>query len=150
MNIKKSILVRVRVAFLAIVVFAICVAAKVGHIQFVEGEKWAKMEEEIMFDYKTVKATRGNIYSDNGSLLVTSLPFYKVAIDPTLAKTEIFNKGIDSLSMLLSRYYKDKSATDYKRMLKDARASRKQYLIINRKQINYQTKKEMSTWPILR
>jgi len=150
MNIKKSILVRVRVAFLAIVVFAICVAAKVSHIQFVEGEKWAKMEEEVMFDYKTVKATRGNIYSDNGSLLVTSLPFYKVAIDPTLAKTEVFNKGIDSLSMLLARYYKDRSATDYKRMLKDARASRKQYFIINRKQINYQQKKEMSTWPILR
>ncbi|PZR40404.1 MAG: cell division protein [Azospira oryzae] len=150
MNIKKSILVRVRVAFLAIVVFAICVAAKVGHIQFVEGEKWAKMEEEIMFDYKTVKATRGNIYSDNGSLLVTSLPFYKVAIDPTLAKEDVFKKGIDSLAMLLSRYYKDKSTVEYRRMLLDARASRKQYVIINRKQINYQTKKEMSSWPIFR
>lgn len=150
MNIKKSILVRVRVAFLAIVIFAICVAGKVGHIQLVEGEKWAKMEEEIMFDYKKVKATRGNIYSDNGSLLVTSLPFYKVAIDPTLVKEEVFKKGIDSLAMLLSRYYKDKSEVEYRRMLKDARASRKQYLIINRKQINYQTKKEMSTWPIFR
>lgn len=150
MNIKKSILIRVRIAFLAIVLFAICVAAKVGHIQFVEGEKWAKMEEEIMFDYKKVKATRGNIYSDNGSLLVTSLPFYKVAMDPTLAKPEVFNKGIDSLSMLLSRYYKDKSSTEYRRMLKDARAARKQYIVLNRKQINYQQKKEMLTWPILR
>ncbi|HEY5824134.1 MAG TPA: cell division protein, partial [Cyclobacteriaceae bacterium] len=145
MNIKKSILVRVRVAFLAIVVFAICVAAKTGHIQFAEGEKWAKMAEETMFDYKTVKATRGNIYSDNGSLLVTSLPFYKVAIDPTLAKKEIFDKGIDSLSMLLSRYYKDKSTSEYKQMLRDARATNKQYITINRKQINYQQKKEMST-----
>jgi cell division protein FtsI (penicillin-binding protein 3) len=150
MNIKKSILVRVRIAFLGIVVFAICVAAKIGHIQIVEGEKWTKMAEEIMFDYKIVKATRGNIYSDNGSLLATDLPFYKVAIDPTLAKKEIFDQGIDSLSMLLSRYYKDKSSTDYKQMLKDARSTGKQYLIVNRKQINYQTKKEMQTWPIFR
>jgi cell division protein FtsI (penicillin-binding protein 3) len=150
MNIKKSILVRVRVAFLAIVVFAICVAAKTGHIQFAEGEKWAKMAEETMFDYKTVKATRGNIYSDNGSLLVTSLPFYKVAIDPTLAKKEVFDKGLDSLAMLLSRYYKDRSTSEYKQMLRDARATNKQYIIINRKQINYQTKKEMSSWPIFR
>ncbi len=150
MNIKKSILIRVRVAFLAIVVFAICVAAKTGHIQFAEGEKWAKMAEETMFDYKTVKATRGNIYSDNGSLLVTSLPFYKVAIDPTLAKDEIFKKGIDSLAMLLSQYYKDKSTSEYKQMLKDARATNKQYITINRKQINYQQKKEMSGWPIFR
>lgn len=150
MNIKKSILVRVRIAFLGVLIFAICVAAKTGHIQIGEGEKWSKMAEEIMFDYKTVKATRGNIYSDNGSLLVTSLPFYKVAMDPTLAKSDIFNKGVDSLAMMLSHYYKDKSTSEYKQMLKDARATNKQYITLNRKQINYQAKKEMSNWPIFR
>ncbi len=150
MNIKKSILVRVRVAFLCVMVFAVCVAAKIGHIQFVEGDKWEKMSEEINFDYKKVKATRGNIYSDNGSLLATSLPFYKVAIDPTLAKPEVFKSGIDSLSLLLARYYRDKSSIEYKQMLKDARASGRQYIVINRKQINYQTKKEMMNWPIFR
>jgi len=150
MNIKKSILVRVRVAFLCVVVFALCISAKIGHIQFVEGDKWAKMSEEINFDYKKVKATRGNIYSDNGSLLATDLPFYRVAIDPTLAKDEVFKKGIDSLSMMLSRYYKDKSAKEYKEMLKDARSTGKQYVTINRKQINYIAKKEMTRWPIFR
>ncbi len=150
MNIKKSILIRVRIAFLCVVVFALCVGAKIGHIQFIEGDEWRKMSEEINFDYKKVKATRGNIYSDNGSLLATSLPFYKVAIDPTLPKDEIFKKGIDSLAMMLSRYYKDRSATDYKQMLKDARATGKQYVVINRKQINYQAKKDMTTWPIFR
>jgi len=149
-NIKKSILIRVRLAFLAVVVFAVCVAAKVGHIQFVEGDKWVKMGNDISFDYKKVKATRGNIYSDNGSLLATSLPFYKVAMDPTLVKDDVFKEGIDSLSYLLSRYYKDRSATDYKRMIRDARETNKQYLVINRKQINYQVKKEMSSWPIFR
>lgn len=149
-NIKKSILIRVRVAFLAVVIFAVCVAAKVGHIQFVEGEKWIRMGNEISFDYKKIKATRGNIYSDNGSLLATSLPFYKVAMDPTLVKDETFKGGIDSLSYLLSRYYKDRSATDYKRMIRDARETGKQYLTINRKQINYQAKKEMASWPIFR
>jgi cell division protein FtsI (penicillin-binding protein 3) len=132
------------------VVFALCVGAKIGHIQLVEGDEWRKMSEEINFDYKKVKATRGNIYSDNGSLLATSLPFYKVAIDPTLAKDEIFRKGIDSLALLLSRYYRDRSATDYKQLLKDARATGKQYIVLNRKQINYQTKKEMTKWPIFR
>lgn len=149
-NIKKSILVRVRVAFLCVLIFAVCVAAKIGHIQLVEGDKWAKLSEEINFDYKRVKATRGNIYSDNGSLLATSLPFYKVAIDPTLAKSETFKAGVDSLSYLLARYYKDRPSSEYKQMLKDARAAGKQYIVLNRKQINYQTKKEMMTWPIFR
>ncbi|MGC4021355.1 MAG: penicillin-binding transpeptidase domain-containing protein [Cyclobacteriaceae bacterium] len=150
MNIKKSILIRVRLAFLGILVFAICVAAKVGHIQMVEGSKWTKMAEEIMFDYKKVAATRGNIYSDNGSLLATSLPFYKVAMDPTLAKDEVFKKGVDSLAIHLSGFYNDRSKDEYKRMLIDARASGKQYITINRKQINYQSKKEMTAWPIFR
>lgn len=150
MNIKKSILLRVRVAFLFVLLFAIAVVVKTGHIQFVEGEKWAKMGERISFDYKRVKATRGNIYSDNGSLLATSLPFYKIAFDATLPKDEVFNKGIDSLAYHLSVFFKDRSQKDYKRLLKDARSSNKQYIILSRKQIDYQDKKVMMTWPIFR
>lgn len=119
-------------------------------MQFVEGEKWAKMGERISFDYKRVKATRGNIYSDNGSLLATSLPFYKVAFDATLPKEEIFRKGLDSLAYHLSRFFKDKSQVDYRRMLKDARAQNKRYIVLNRKQIDYQDKKSMMSWPIFR
>ena len=93
MNIKRSILLRVRVAFLFVVLFAIAVVVKTGHIHFVQGKKWAEMGERISFDNKRVKATRGNIYSDNGSLLATSLPFYKIAFDATLPKDEIFKKA---------------------------------------------------------
>jgi cell division protein FtsI (penicillin-binding protein 3) len=149
-NIKKSILLRVRVAFLFVVIFALAIIAKIGHIQFVQGEKWSAMGERISFDYKRVKATRGNIYSDNGSLLATSLPFYKIAFDATLPTDEVFNKGVDSLAWNLSNFFKDKSARDYKEMLIDARATGKQYIVLNRKQINYQDKKKMTSWPIFR
>ncbi|MBT1704146.1 penicillin-binding protein [Chryseosolibacter indicus] len=150
MNIKKSILLRVRVAFLFVLLFAIAIVVKIGHIQFAEGEKWAAMGERISFDYKRVKATRGNIYSDNGSLLATSLPFYKVAFDATLAKEEVFKKGVDSLAWHLAKFFRDKSAKDYRRMLIDARETGKQYIVLNRKQIDYQDKKVMMNWPIFR
>jgi len=149
-NIKKDILIRVRIASLGVGFFALCIAMQIGNIQWLQGEEWRKMEEETTFDYKKVKATRGNILSDNGSLLATSLPFYKVAVDPTLAKEEVFKKGIDSLSYLLARFYGDKSALDYKRMLKDARSLGKQYIIINRKLINFHQKKAMKNWPVFR
>src|SRR5688500_10058369 len=121
--------------------FAIAIVAKVGHIQFAEGKKWADMGERISFDYKRVKATRGNIYSDNGSLLATSLPFYKVAFDATLPKDEIFKKGIDSLAWHLATFFKDKSQKDYTQMLIDARETGKQYIVLSRKRIDYQEKK---------
>src|SRR5688572_11819264 len=130
--------------------FAIAVIGKIGHLQFVEGQKWAAMGERISFDYKRVKATRGNIYSDNGSLLATSLPFYRMAFDATQPKDDIFKKHVDSLAWHLSHFFKDKSQKEYVQMLKDARATGKQYIIINRKQIDFQDKKKMMTWPIFR
>lgn len=150
MNIKKSILLRVRVAFLFVMLFAVGVIAKIGHIQFVEGEEWAAKGESISFDYKRVKATRGNIYSDNGSLLATSLPFYKIAFDATIARDEVFRKGVDSLAWHLAVFFKDKSQKDYRRMLIDARETGKQYIILNRKKIDYQEKKIMMGWPVMR
>jgi cell division protein FtsI (penicillin-binding protein 3) len=130
--------------------FAIAVIAKIGHLQFVEGKKWAAMGERISFDYKRVKATRGNIYSDNGSLLATSLPFYKIAFDATLPKDQVFKEGVDSLAWHLAKFFKDKSQTDYKQMLINARVTGKQYIVLNRIQIDYQDKKNMMSWPIFR
>lgn len=116
----------------------------------VEGERWAAMGERITFDYKRVKATRGNIYSDNGSLLATSLPFYKIAFDATIPTDEVFKAGVDSLAYHLSRFFKDRSQKEYKRFLIDARETGKQYVVVNRRKVDYQEKKMMMKWPIFR
>jgi cell division protein FtsI (penicillin-binding protein 3) len=150
MNIKKSILLRVRIAFLAVLLVAVAVGAQISRIQFVQGEYWTKEGEDITFRYRKVKATRGNIYSDNGSLLATSLPFYRVGFDATLPSDKVFSEGVDSLALLLSRHFKDKSAVEYKRMMKDARGGRRQFIFLSREQIDFQEKKEMSQWPIFR
>ncbi len=126
------------------------VAYKASRIQFSEGDKWKEIADQISFKTRTVKATRGNIYSDNGSLLATDLPFYKVAFDATQSSEEVFSRGVDSLAIYLSGYFGDRSTKAYKQLLKNARASKRQYLILNRKQVGYQQKKVMSEWPIFR
>ena len=130
--------------------FSIAIVVKIGHVQIVEGKKWADMGERISFAHKRVKATRGNIYSDNGSLLATDLPFYKIAFDATQPKDEIFKEGVDSLAYHLATFFKDRSQRDYRQMLIDARASGKQYIVLSRKQIDFQDKKAMMEWPIFR
>jgi cell division protein FtsI (penicillin-binding protein 3) len=149
-NIKRSIVLRVRIAFLLVFLLAALIVYRLAHLQFVENEKWAAKAESLNFQYKEVKATRGNIYAADGSLLATSLPFYRVVLDPMVVKEEAFRAGLDSLSFLLSSFYKDKSALAYKKMIADARSSGKRYLIINRRQINYQEMHEMAQWPIFR
>ncbi len=150
MNIKRSILLRARVAFLLVLVFAIAIMVKVSMIQFSEGEQWSRIAEQISYQTRVVKATRGNIYSDNGSLLATSLPFYEIGFDATRATDEIFDKGLDSLALLLSRHFGDYSAKSYARKLKDARSTGRQYILLNRELIGYQDKKKMEQWPIFR
>ncbi|MEQ8927494.1 MAG: penicillin-binding protein [Fulvivirga sp.] len=150
MNIKKSILLRVRIAFLLVFVFAAAVAVKVGRIQFFEGDKWKELSNQMSFQYRPVKATRGNIYSDNGSLLATSLPFYKVAFDATIASDELFVAGLDSLSLKLSKFFGSKSAEAYKRELRNAREANRQYTVLSNRTIGYQEKKMLEEWPIFR
>ena len=150
MNIKRSIVLRVRVVFILVALVACAIPYKVAVVQLKEGEKWRAKAEQVNFQYREVPATRGNIYASDGSLLATSLPFYRVAIDPTMAKNAKFKSGIDSLAQKLSGYYKDKSATAYKRMIQDARGDKKRYLVLNRKQIGYQDMQKMTTWPLFR
>jgi len=77
------------VVFILIALAAAAIPYRIGQLQFKEGDQWRKKAETINFQYREVPATRGNIYAGDGSLLATSLPFYRVAIDPTIAK-EIF------------------------------------------------------------
>ncbi|WP_026463780.1 penicillin-binding protein [Adhaeribacter aquaticus] len=149
-NIKKSIVTRVRVAFLVICLFACAIVAKVIRIQLFEGEKWAQIAKESRIVYQPVYATRGNILSDNESIMATSLPFYRVAFDATICDEKLFNQKIDSLAMLLSRFYQDKPAKEYYRKIKNARLAKRRYLRLHSHQINYQEKKMMANWPIFR
>jgi cell division protein FtsI (penicillin-binding protein 3) len=123
---------------------------KTAHIQVAEGKKWHALAEQISYKNQVIKATRGNIYSDNGSLLATSLPFYKVGFDATMASDESFNNGLDSLALLLSRHFGDMSRESYKRKLKNARKEGRQYILVSRQQVGYQDKKKMESWPIFR
>ncbi|WP_026947678.1 penicillin-binding protein [Algoriphagus marincola] len=150
MNIKRSIVLRVRVVFILIALATAAIPLRIVKIQVEEGDKWHEKAQTINFQYREVPATRGNIYAGDGSLLATSLPFYRVALDPTMAKKALFDSGIDSLANNLSAYYRDKSAKAYKRMIMDARLEKKRYIVLNRRQVGYQDMQKMAEWPIFR
>ena len=152
-SVKKSIVTRVRLAFLGVAVFSAAIFWKATKIQFQEGAKWRALEQERRISYQPVSATRGNIYSDNESIMATSLPFYRVAWDPGVVEDEVFRAGVDSLAWHLSRFFGDRSAQDYRRRLVNAHNSRDpqiRYLRLNSRQINFQDKKMMANWPVFR
>ena len=150
MSIKRDIVLRVRIAFLLTFLVAGAVIFRIAKVQYVEGDKWRSMGETLGMQVMNVKATRGNIYADDGSLLATSLPFYRLAIDPYLPSNGLYKNNLDSLCYLLSRYYGDLTPTQYKRKIDDARRKGRRYLTLNRQEIGYQDKKNMENWPLFR
>jgi cell division protein FtsI (penicillin-binding protein 3) len=150
MNIKRSILLRVRAAFLVVAAFSSLIMWRIGQVQFQQGEQWKELAEKSAVRYREVPAMRGHIYAADGSLLATSLPFYKMAIDATVADDQVWAKGLDSLALLLSRHFKDAPTATYKRKLQQARQENRQYMVINSQTIDYQSMKRMSDWPIVR
>lgn len=150
MSIKKDILLRVRLAFLLVFLFSLAIVFRMVEIQFVEGDKWREMARETQLQYRKIPAVRGNIYAEDGSLLATSLPFYRLAFDPQVYDNALMDEKIDSLSVLLSGFFRDHTPVEYKRRVLNARAQERRYIILNRRKINYLEKKEMENWPIFR
>ncbi|WP_210520864.1 penicillin-binding protein [Hymenobacter terricola] len=149
-SVKKSIVTRVRLAFLGVAVFSGAIFWKATKIQFQEGNKWRALEQERRISYQSVPATRGNIYSDNESIMATSLPFYRVAWDPGVVEDGAFKTGVDSLAWHLSHFFGDRSMQEYKRRLNNAHESKVRYIRLNSRQINFQEKKMLAAWPIFR
>ena len=150
MNIKNSILLRVRVAFLLALIFTGLLVFRIVQLQLIDGPKWLALAKDVSVQYRSVPAVRGNIYSDNGSLLATSLPHYRVAFDPRVASKDLYNKHIDSLCLLLSQHFKNQGAAAYRRKIDQARQKGKRYLLLNSNKIDHLQKKEMETWPLFR
>jgi len=150
MNIKKEILLRVKVAFVVVIIISLGIVYSIFYLQFTEGEFWKSKSENINFKYEKIKASRGNILSDDGSILATSLPFYKVALDPSIPNKSLLENDLDSLALLLSSFFKDKSKSDYRNNILNARKNNRRYLLLNRKKIGYQEKKILTKWPIFR
>ncbi|MEQ9021412.1 MAG: hypothetical protein RLN82_01460, partial [Pseudomonadales bacterium] len=94
MSIKRDIVLRVRIAFILTFLVAGAVVLRIAKIQFIEGEEWRSLGETLGMQVMNVKATRGNIYADDGSLLATSLPFYRLAIDPYLPTNGLYKNNI--------------------------------------------------------
>ena len=146
----KEILLRARIMLLSVMIFMVAIIIKIINVQYFEGSKWRDIAKQSQLEYKPILASRGNIYSDDGALLATSLPFYAVALDPTIVSEEDFQQGIEILSQKLSDFYEDRPAEYYKNRIIEARKKKRKYLLLNAKYITYEEKKNMLQWPIFK
>ncbi|GAA4328079.1 penicillin-binding protein [Mucilaginibacter gynuensis] len=108
------------------------------------------MSDSLSIRYVDVEASRGNIFSVDGSLLATSVPEYELRMDMLAGGIEddkIFYEKVDSLGAKLAGFFGDKSARDYSRRLREARKDKERYYLVKRK-VTYQQLKKIRKFPM--
>jgi cell division protein FtsI (penicillin-binding protein 3) len=132
-------------------IFGIAIVGKAYTIQTYNDGYWASISDSLSTDLKSISAERGNIYSADGGLLATSLPYFELRMDlasPAMSD-EIFNENVDSLARKMANEFGQKSHTEYKRDLIRARQQGNRYFLI-RRSVDYNQLSEIKTWPLFR
>lgn len=150
--IKEQIKDRSRWTFLSIAIIAILIFIKIIYLQTSKRKELLSKVAEIQRRERTIKATRGNIFASDGkSLLATSVPKYRVGIDPKQAKITLYDKHIDSLCLRLSNYFGDMSAKEYKELITTTRnRSKARFLPLGGRLVDHQEKLIIEKFPLFR
>ena len=105
-------------------VLGACIFAKAFYIQNAEGAYWRSLSDSLHLEYREMDAERGTIYSEDGRMLSSSIPFFDIYLDFGAEgiqekNGERLKQNIDSLAFQLSLIVGEKSPLDYKRELMD-------------------------------
>lgn len=105
-------------------VLGACIFAKAFYIQNAEGAYWRSLSDSLHLEYREMDAERGTIYSEDGRMLSSSIPFFDIYLDFGAEgiqekNGERLKQNIDSLAFHLSLIVGEKSPLDYKRELMD-------------------------------
>ena len=104
---NNNFLWRLYLVSTVMLMFGLGVGYKLFHLQFIDGDKYRKIAEEKTLKSFVVNSSRGNIFSEDGSLLATSTTKFDVFFDSKTVPNHIFNSEIQSLSIELSKILGD-------------------------------------------
>ncbi|MBS1746735.1 MAG: transpeptidase family protein [Bacteroidetes bacterium] len=154
MEIKKDILWRVYLCFIAIAIICACVIGKAFYIQQLQGAYWRNTSDSMHTRIEEVDAERGTIYSEDGQMLSTSIPQFDVYIDfkaDGLIQNngKVFKENVDSLSICLANLFKDKSAKEYESLLRKGYASKNRYFSLKKK-VSFDQYQQLKNFPLVR
>lgn len=107
MDTKKDILWRSYLIYMLMMVLGIFIFGKALFIQRAEGAYWKSLSDSLHLEYREMDAERGTIYSEDGRMLSSSIPFFDIYLDFGATGVQEkngarFKQALDSLSIHLS------------------------------------------------
>ncbi|GEP90981.1 cell division protein FtsI (penicillin-binding protein 3) [Chitinophaga terrae (ex Kim and Jung 2007)] len=137
MDVKKDILWRVYLCLIGMALFGVAILVKVFYIQQVKGNYWRSMADSLHTSYVALDAERGTIFSEEGRMLSTSIPYFDIRIDFAAdglrdKKGKVFEENLDSLSLCLANTFNDRTKNEYKTLLREGYKSKDRYFLLKR------------------
>jgi len=142
-----------RYSFIAIIItlIGVLVLVKALYIMTAKHDYWMDVAKKQKLDSLVVKPNRGNILSDEGELMASSLPEYKMFMDFKVGgekKDSLWREKVDSICMGLHEIFPEKSAEEFKADLEKGHAKMSQNWPIWPKRVDYNTFVKVKQLPI--
>lgn len=136
----------------AIALFGVLVLVSTLRVQWVEGAHWKALSDSLTTRTREIPATRGSIFSDDGNLLATSIPKYKISLDFDVIRnyhSDSFNRYVPFFARELHRRFGHHTEAEYKKILSDNYRERSRYVVLE-KNASFIDLKEIKQWPVFR
>lgn len=143
---EKNILTRLYIVVGFLFLFAIAVLVKLVSIQMVDGDKYRKLAMDRTEKMFTIAPNRGNLYSDDGSLLATSVSRYSIRFDAETVSNKDFEEHVKPLSDALSKMF-NKPSSYYQQLFRKAKANKNRYKLIARN-LDYSDYMKVKEFPL--
>lgn len=126
---EKNILNRLYFVAGCMLLLALAIVVKMISIQVTDGDKYRELAKDQTIKNFTIQPNRGNLYSDDGSLLATSVAKYDIRFDALTPSSADFEKYLKPLSDSLSIMF-NKPASYYQNIFRKARGNKNRYLLV--------------------
>ena len=141
---SSDISTRTWVVFALMCLIGLGIIGRIAFIQTFESAKWTEVGENYTQQVRSIAPSRGQIYSEGGHLLATSVPSYNIYWDSQSEgiNQDSLTKYIPLLSALFAATFRDKTTEEYKRTLLEAQRKKSRYQLIQ-KNVDFLTRKEL-------
>ena len=128
---QKQFLYRLYLVAGILVFLGFGIGYKIFHIQYVDGDNYRQLAKNKTIQNFTISPERGNIFSDDGSLLAASTTSFDIYFDAVTVSDNNFSKYSNQLSEKLSESL-NKSKEFFLKRLVSAKNNNKRYQLIQR------------------
>ncbi len=151
MKLRNAIVTRLAILYGLLLLVALAVAGNILYIQTIRTDRWENYADNLTSYTVSLEANRGNICADDGNVLATSVPGYYVRIDlgaPGVKR--VYAARRDSLATMLSLFFKDKPAAEYRKRLDKAYREGDRGFMLTPRKVDYNELQAIKRFPILR